>query len=68
MVSSPKQQAMGQEEVASGCARGDLLWLLRKIYSVKGLGSIGTLPRESVQSPSLEVFKRHADVVLRGMV
>jgi len=33
---------MGQEEMASSCARGDLDWILGKIPSLKGLSNTGT--------------------------
>ncbi|GAB0183417.1 hypothetical protein GRJ2_000807000 [Grus japonensis] len=56
-----------QEEMASSCARGGLDWILGKISSPKRLSSIGT-GCPVVESPSLEVFKRHVDVLLRGMV
>jgi len=36
-------------------------WILGKIYS------LNMLPREVVVSPSLEVFMKRLDVVLRGM-
>lgn len=55
---------MGQEETASGCSRGALGWILQK-GAVKHWDR---LPREVVGSPSLEVFKRHVGVVLKGVV
>ncbi|KAK4817088.1 hypothetical protein QYF61_027919 [Mycteria americana] len=41
-VSSPKCQAIGQEETASSYTREGLDWMLGKISSLKGLSSIGT--------------------------
>ncbi|PKU44053.1 hypothetical protein llap_5642 [Limosa lapponica baueri] len=42
LVSSPKKQAIRQEEMASSCSRGGLGRILGKISSLKGLSNIGT--------------------------
>jgi len=50
------------------CRRG-LNWKLGKISLLKEWSSIGIgCPREMIESPSLEVFKKHVDVALRDMV
>lgn len=42
---------------------------LRKKFFTKVIVKVcSRLPREVVESPYLEVFKRHVDVVLREMV
>ncbi|PKU43198.1 hypothetical protein llap_6505 [Limosa lapponica baueri] len=40
-VSSPKSQVMGQEEMASSCARGGSGWILGKMFPRKGFLSLG---------------------------
>ena len=53
--------------MASRCAGRGLSLVLEKISSLKGLSSTGT-GCLVVQSPFLEVLKRHVDVALRDTV
>ena len=54
--------------MALSCTRIGSSWILGKDGSQKGVMHWNRLPREVVESPSPEMFKKYSKVALRDMI
>jgi len=54
--------------MTSSCTRGGLDWRLGKTSELKVVKHWNRLPREVVESLSLEAFKKYVDMALQGVV
>lgn len=67
-VSSALPAETGLGRIALNCVRGHSGWTLEKYFSLLEWSGVEIFPREVVESPSLQVFKRHMELALGDLV